>query len=59
MIESHLFLLIVFAACVSVVFATLMRDDTREQLNLALRMFGGMIATALVLGWLMFPFPLG
>ena len=58
MLESHLFLLIVFAACVSVVFATLMRDDTREQLNLGLRMFGGMLATALVLGWLMFPFPI-
>ena len=47
----------VFALCVSTVFAALLREDTREQLIVGAKMFGGMIAAALVLGWLMFPFP--
>jgi hypothetical protein len=50
--------MIIFATCVSVVFATLMRDDVREQVNLGLRMFGGLMLTALVLSWLMYPFPI-
>ncbi len=57
-LQSHLVLLLIFAACVSTVFAALLRDDVREQLHLGLRMFGGLLATALVLGWLMFPFPI-
>ncbi|MCM3881424.1 MAG: hypothetical protein ND807_15050 [Vicinamibacterales bacterium] len=56
--QSHLLLLVIFALCVSTVFAALMRDDVRDQVNLGLRMFGGLLATALVLGWLMYPFPI-
>jgi hypothetical protein len=55
---SHLALLIVFALFVSVVFAVLMRDEPREQLRFGLRLFGGFIGAALVLGWLMYPLPL-
>jgi hypothetical protein len=40
------------------VFAGLLREETREQLVIGAKMFGGMLAAALVLGWLMFPFPL-
>jgi hypothetical protein len=43
---------------VSIVFATLMRDEMDEQVRLGMKMFGGMIVTALVLGWLMYPFPI-
>jgi uncharacterized membrane protein len=55
---SHLLLLTVFAFFVSLVFALLSRDDVRDQLR-----FGGMlllafIVAAVVLGWLMYPFPL-
>jgi hypothetical protein len=57
-IHSHLLLLAVFSMFVSTVFATLMRDDVSEQLRLGLKMFGGMIAGAIVLGWLMYPFPI-
>jgi F0F1-type ATP synthase membrane subunit a len=57
-LRSHLLLLVIFALCVSTVFAALMRDDVREQVSLGLRMFGGLLATALVLGWLMYPFPI-
>ena len=55
---SHLALMVLFAAFVSVVFAALMRDDPREQLRLGGRIFGGFVAAGVVLGWLLFPFPL-
>jgi heme A synthase len=56
--SSHLLLLAIFAVLVSAVFATLSRDDPREQLRTGALMFGGFIAAAIVLGWLMFPLPL-
>jgi hypothetical protein len=55
---THLGLLILFAFFVSTVFATLMRETPREQVHLGLRLFGGFVAAALVMGWLMFPLPL-
>jgi hypothetical protein len=55
---SHLGLLILFALFVSLIFAVLMRDQPREQLRYGLRMFGGFVGAALVLGWLMYPLPL-
>ena len=55
---SHLLLLIGFALLVSAVFAALSRDEPREQLRTGAMMFGGFIAAAIILGWLMFPLPL-
>jgi hypothetical protein len=56
-IESHLFLLVIFSLFVSIVFAVLMRDDVHEQIKLGMKMFGGMVVAAIILGWLMYPFP--
>jgi heme A synthase len=56
--SSHLLLLVVFALLVSAVFAALAKDDPRDQLKTGAMMFGGFIAAAVVLGWLMFPLPL-
>jgi undecaprenyl pyrophosphate phosphatase UppP len=56
--SSHFLLLVVFSFFVSVVFGVLLRDDPHQQIRTAAMMFGGFIATAIVLGWLMFPFPL-
>ena len=56
--SSHLLLLVIFALLVSAVFAALSRDEPREQLRTGAMMFGGFIAAAIVLGWLMFPLPL-
>ena len=56
--KSHLLLLALFAFFVSLVFAMISRDEPREQLRLGGLMFGGFIASAIVLGWLMYPFPL-
>jgi hypothetical protein len=55
---SHVFLMVVFAFFVSIVFATLLRDEPREQLRTGARMFAGFVAAALVAGWLMYPLPL-
>ena len=55
---SHFLLLILFSFFVSLVFGVLLRDEPREQLRTGGLMFGGFIAAALVLGWLMYPLPL-
>ena len=55
---SHLGLMALFALFVSVVFATLMRDEPREQLTFGARLFGGFVVAGVVLGWLLLPFPL-
>jgi hypothetical protein len=55
---THAGLMILFALLVSTVFAALLRDSPRDQLLLGLRLLGAFIAVGLVLGWLMYPFPL-
>jgi putative Mn2+ efflux pump MntP len=57
-VTSHFLLLVVFAFFVSLVFGVLLRDEPKEQLRTGGMMFGGFIAAALVLGWLMYPLPL-
>ena len=56
--HSHLVLMLIFSFCVSTVFAGLLREQARDQLVIGGKMFAGMIVAALVLGWLMLPFPL-
>ena len=56
--RSHILLLAVFAFFVSLVFAVLSKDEAGEQIRFGATLFGGFILVALVLGWLMLPFPL-
>jgi hypothetical protein len=58
MIGSHLLLMAIFAFFVSLVFALIAKDDPRDQLRYGVRLFLGFLGAALVLGWLMYPFPL-
>jgi hypothetical protein len=58
MMQSHFVLMLIFSLCVSAVFAGLLREEPHEQVAIGLRMFGAMIAAAVVLGWVMFPFPI-
>jgi hypothetical protein len=46
--------MILYAAGVAVVFATLLRDTVAEQWRLGARIFSGLVVGALVVGWLMF-----
>ena len=55
---SHVGLMMLFALFVSIVFATLMRDDPREQLKLGARMFAGFVLGGIAVGWLLYPLPL-
>jgi uncharacterized membrane protein YraQ (UPF0718 family) len=56
--RSHILLLLTFAFFVSSVFAMISKDDLPAQLRFGAMMFGGFIAAAIILGWLMYPFPL-
>ncbi len=56
--HSHFLLLVLFALLVSIVFAALMREQPSEQLRFGGLVFVGFVVTGLVLGWLMYPFPL-
>jgi hypothetical protein len=56
-IHSHFVTLLIFAALVSLVFATLMREEPRARVRFGLMTFGAFIASAIVAGWLMAPFP--
>ena len=56
--ESHFLLMLIFALCVSTVFAALLREDVQGQVMVGAKMFGAMVAAALILGWLMLPFPI-
>ena len=56
---SHFLYLVIFSAIVSAVFAVLQRDTPADQARFALKLFGGFLAAALVVGWLMLPLPLG
>jgi len=56
-VKSHLLLMVLFAFFVSLVFAVIAKDDVRGQVRLGGEMFAGFIVAAVVLGWLMYPFP--
>ena len=54
---SHLLNLVLFSSLVSVVFAMLLRDDTKSRVRFGVMAFSGFVGSALVVGWLMYPFP--
>ena len=54
---SHLLNLFLFSALVSIVFAMLLRDDPKSRLRFGVTAFAGFVGSALVVGWLMYPFP--
>ena len=55
---SHFLFLLLFAALVSAVFATLARDQPGAQLRTGAWMFAGFVGVALLLGWVIYPLPL-
>lgn len=56
--HSHLLLMAIFAFFVSLVFSVITRDDPREQLRFGGLLFAGFMLSGIVLGWLLYPFPL-
>lgn len=55
---SHFLLMTLFSFLVAVVFAVLMKDRPRDQIRFGAMVFGGFMVSAVVLGWLMYPFSL-
>ncbi len=55
--RSHLLNLLVFSGLVSTVFATLLRDTTRDRLRFGLMAFAAFLLSTLAIGWLTNPFP--
>ncbi len=51
------FATLLLAFFVSLIFAVIAKDAAAEQLRLGAMMFAGFVGSALVLGWLMYPFP--
>jgi hypothetical protein len=56
-VTTHVGVMVLFALFVSVVFATLMRDEPAAQIRLGLRLFGGMVGGGVLAGWLLYPLP--
>jgi putative Mn2+ efflux pump MntP len=54
---THFPALVIFSFLVSVVFGVLAKETPRERFVYAAKVFGAFVATALVLGWLMYFFP--
>lgn len=54
---THLGLMVVFALFVALVFATLMRDEPRDQVRFGARLFAGLVGGGILVGWLLYPLP--
>lgn len=50
---THLGTMALFAAAVATVFGVLVHDAPRDQLRLGLRIFGGLVVGAYLVGWIM------
>ena len=56
---SHLLLMTLYALLVSAFFSLLWKKTRQGRLRLFLQLFLGLMLGAIVLGWLMYPFPSG
>ena len=56
--QSHFSLMLLFAGFVSLIFAVLTKDEPADQVKLGGILFASFVTSALVLGWIFFPFPL-
>jgi hypothetical protein len=55
---SHFEALFAFALIVSTVFALITKNEPREQFRYGIFVFLSFLGIALVVGWVMYPFPL-
>lgn len=54
---SHFTAMLLFSFLVSVVFGVLSKDTPRERLIYGAKVFGAFVGIAILLGWIMYPFP--
>ncbi len=53
----HFSAIIIFSVCVSIVFALTTKETAKECFRYAVFLFLSFLGVALVLGWMMYPFP--
>lgn len=54
---NHFQALLLFAVVISIAFAFLTKQTARDRLKYALWAFLAFVGVAVVLGWIMYPFP--
>jgi heme A synthase len=54
---THFDALVLFALVISIAFAFLTKQSARDRLKYALWAFLAFVMVAVVLGWIMYPFP--
>ncbi len=57
MIFSHFELMLIYALCISSIIAILTKESSKEQFKYFIKFFISLVAIALIIGWLMYPFP--
>lgn len=57
MVISHFPAMLLFALLVSVVFGVIAKNTTRERIMYGAKSFALFVGIALLIGWLMYPFP--
>ncbi len=57
-VQSHFGMMLLFAGFVSLAFAVLLRENANEQVRLGAMLFAGFVGSGVLLGWLMYGFPL-
>jgi len=57
-IQSHLLLMTVFACFVGLAGGVLMKDTVRQQTRAGAEIAAGLMAGAIILGWVLYVFPL-
>jgi len=57
-IHSHVLLMALYSVLLAAVSATLLKESVHEQVRAGAKILGGLMAGALVLGWLLYVFPL-
>ena len=58
MIRSHFLNMVIFAALVAIFFAYLTQKESRDRVRVIFILGGSMIVLALVMAYVMYPFPL-
>jgi hypothetical protein len=56
-VNDHFLLMVIFSALVSLVFAFLAKNGTRERVKYFLYLFGSFVLLSILASWIMYPFP--
>ncbi len=58
LLRNHIVLMFIYAAATALYFALLWKHTQRDRIIFFVKVFAGLFFGAIVLGWVMYPFPL-